>query len=189
MDFPLATVAQFTDHLRALRKARGMTQADLGRLIGVSQSRIADIERDPGSVSVTQMHQILSALGGKMILRDSGGGWKFQPGDFARATRTGLAHHTGASVLTSKAPAKPKGGRIKANASTQLPDAMAPASKAAEKPKAGRQVVNASSQLHSVLLPSKKAPAKPKTGQYLVNKGSKVVRSTLGPSKKPGGSW
>ena len=53
MDFPLATVAQFTDHLRALRKARGMTQADLGRLIGVSQSRIADIERDPGSVSVT----------------------------------------------------------------------------------------------------------------------------------------
>ena len=111
MDFPLATVAQFTDHLRALRKARGMTQADLGRIIGVSQSRIADIERDPGSVGVTQMHQILSALGGQMILRDSGGGWKFQPGDFARATKTGLMHHTGASVLTSKAPARPKAGR------------------------------------------------------------------------------
>jgi transcriptional regulator with XRE-family HTH domain len=108
MDFPLATVAQFTDHLRALRKARGMTQTDLGRLMGVSQSRIADIERDPGSVSVTQMHQMLSALGGQMILRDSGGGWKLQPSDVARATKTGLVHHTGAGVLASKAPAKPK---------------------------------------------------------------------------------
>lgn len=189
MDFPLATVAQFTDHLRGLRKARGMTQADLGRIIGVSQSRIADIERDPGSVSVTQMHQILSALGGQMILRDSGGGWKFQPGDFVRATKTGLMHHTGASVLTSKTPARPKGGRIKANASTQLLDAMAPAGKTPAKPKAGRHVVNASSQLRGVLLPSGKAPAKPKTGQTLVNTDSKVTRSTLGPSKKPGGSW
>lgn len=189
MDFPLATVAQFTDHLRALRKVRGMTQTDLGRLIGVSQSRIADIERDPGSVSVTQMHQILSALGGQMILRDSGGGWKFQLGDLARTTKTGLVYHTGASVLTSKAPARPKGGRIKANASTKLLDAMAPAGKAPAKPKAGRHVVNASSQLRGVLLPSGKSPAKPKVGQYLVNTGSKVIRSTLGPSKKPGGSW
>lgn len=189
MDFPLATVAQLTDHLRALRKARGITQADLGRLIGVSQSRIADIERNPGSVSVTQMHQILSALGGQMILRDSGGGWKFQLGDFARATKSGWVHHTGASVLTSKVPANPKGGRSKTNASTQLPDAMVPAGKAAKKPKTGRQVVNASLQLHSVLLPSRKAPAKPTTGPSLVNKGSKIVRSTLGHAKKPGGSW
>jgi HTH-type transcriptional regulator / antitoxin HipB len=162
MDFQLAIVAQFTDHLRALRKARGMTQADLGRLIGVSQSRIADIERDPGSVSVSQMHQILSALGGQMILRDSGAGWKFQPSDFARATKTGLAHQTSASVLTNKAPARPKGGRTKANAS---------------------------SQLRGVLLPSGKAHAKPNTRQTLVNTGSKAIRSTLGPSKKPGGSW
>jgi DNA-binding XRE family transcriptional regulator len=154
MDFPLATVTQFTDHLRALRKARGMTQTDLGRLIGVRQSRIADIERDPGAVSLTQMHQILSALGGQMILRDSGGGWKFQADDFARATKTGSAHHTGANVLTSKAPA-----------------------------------VNASSQLRGVSLPSGKAPARPKTDQTLVNTGSKVIRSTLGRSKKPRGSW
>jgi transcriptional regulator with XRE-family HTH domain len=162
MDFPLATVTQFTDHLRALRKARGMTQTDLGRLIGVSQSRIADIERDPGAVSLTQMHQILSALGGQMILRDSGGSWKFQADDFARATKTGSAHPTGANVLTSKAPAKPK---------------------------AGRHVVNASSQLRGVSLPSGKAPARPKTDQTLVNTGSKVIRSTPGRSKKPRGSW
>lgn len=113
MDFPLVTVAQFTDHLRALRKARGMTQADLGRLMGVGQSRIADIERDPGSVSVAQMHQILSALGGQMILRDGGGGWKLEAGDRARATNTATTSsppRTSASVATRKAPAKKPGG-------------------------------------------------------------------------------
>lgn len=111
MNFPLATVAQFTDHLRALRKARGMTQADLGRLIGVGQSRIADIERDPGSVSVSQMHQILSALGGQMLLRDSGGGWKPQPAGAARAAKAGVAQRTGAKVVRGTlGPAKKPGG-------------------------------------------------------------------------------
>lgn len=117
MDFPIATAAQFTDHLRALRKARGMTQADLGLLIGVGQSRIADIERDPGSVSVTQMHQVLSALGGQMILRDGGGGWKPQTADSARATQAGRAQAAGASALTSKSRARQKVGQPPANAS------------------------------------------------------------------------
>lgn len=76
MDFHVATVAQLSAHLRALRKARNLTQANLGRLLGVKQSRIADIESDPGSVSVSQLHKILSALGAHMLLRDSGvGGW------------------------------------------------------------------------------------------------------------------
>jgi HTH-type transcriptional regulator/antitoxin HipB len=57
-----------------LRKARKQTQAELGRLLGVKQSRIADIEGDPGSVSVSQLHQMLSALGAQMLLRESGGG-------------------------------------------------------------------------------------------------------------------
>jgi DNA-binding XRE family transcriptional regulator len=109
MDFPLATVAQFTDHLRALRKARGMTQANLGRLMGVSQSRIADIERDPGAVSVTQMHQILSALGGQMILRDSGAGW------------VNVSSQLRGVLLPSKvAPAKPKTGQSLVNTGSKV---------------------------------------------------------------------
>lgn len=78
MDFLVATASQLTAHLRSLRKARGLTQADLGRLLGVKQSRIADIESDPGSVSVAQMHKLLSALGAQMLLRDSGRGWQLQ---------------------------------------------------------------------------------------------------------------
>ncbi len=120
MDFPLATVAQFTDHLRALRKARGLTQAALGRLMGVSQSRIADIERDPGSVSVSQMHQLLSALGGQMILRDSGSGWTAAPAAAAPTAaaaapappkRRGSGVTTGAKVVrNAHGPAKKPGG-------------------------------------------------------------------------------
>jgi HTH-type transcriptional regulator/antitoxin HipB len=76
MDLQVATIAQLSPHLRALRKARKLTQADLGRLLGVKQSRIADIEGDPGSVSVSQLHKMLSALGAQMLLRESdGGGW------------------------------------------------------------------------------------------------------------------
>lgn len=75
MSFIISTVDQLTDHLRALRKERGLTQAQAGGLIGVSQNRIADIERDPGSVSVAQMHRLLAALGGRLVLQDSGQGW------------------------------------------------------------------------------------------------------------------
>ena len=41
----LQTPAQLASHLRSLRKTRGLTQAALGRLIGLDQTRIAKIER------------------------------------------------------------------------------------------------------------------------------------------------
>ncbi|HET7792874.1 MAG TPA: helix-turn-helix domain-containing protein [Rhizobacter sp.] len=72
MDTPIHTVDQLSAHLRALRKARGMTQTALGTLLGVKQSRVADIERDPGSISVAQLHQVLSALGCQLQLHDAG---------------------------------------------------------------------------------------------------------------------
>jgi transcriptional regulator with XRE-family HTH domain len=106
MDFPLATVSQLSEHLKALRKARGMTQAELGHLIGVKQSRIADIERDPGSISVAQMHQILSALGGQLYLRDGGSGW--QP--VQHATAPGATLKAQASSVAAKAHVKKKRG-------------------------------------------------------------------------------
>jgi transcriptional regulator with XRE-family HTH domain len=69
LDFLVLTVDQLSDHLRAFRRARGLTQAQLGALIGVKQARMADIENDPGSVSVAQLHQILTAAGAQFILR------------------------------------------------------------------------------------------------------------------------
>ncbi len=71
MDYPIALPSQLTQHLRSLRKARGLTQAGLAQLLGVVQSRVADIEAKPGAVSVEQLIQILSVLGAGVVIRDS----------------------------------------------------------------------------------------------------------------------
>lgn len=70
MDYPVALASQLRQLLRSLRKARGWTQADLARRLGVVQSRVATIERDPGAVSVEQILHILALLGAQMVVRD-----------------------------------------------------------------------------------------------------------------------
>ncbi len=70
MNFPVHFSSQLREHLRALRKARGLTQAALGQLLGVGQARIAEIENNPGVVSVDQLMKVLSALRASMLLRD-----------------------------------------------------------------------------------------------------------------------
>jgi HTH-type transcriptional regulator/antitoxin HipB len=49
-----------------------LTQADLGQLIGVGQARIAEIENNPGVVSMDQLMKVLSALRASLILHDEG---------------------------------------------------------------------------------------------------------------------
>ena len=62
MKYLLQTPAQLTKHLPSLRNARHLTQAQLGTLVGLDQTRIAKIEADPRRVSVGQLFRILSAL-------------------------------------------------------------------------------------------------------------------------------
>ena len=64
----LQTTAQLAMHLRTLRRVRGFTQAQLGERIGVGQVRIADIEKNPGAVSLTQLLQLLHALDASLQL-------------------------------------------------------------------------------------------------------------------------
>jgi HTH-type transcriptional regulator/antitoxin HipB len=52
--------------LRALRKARGLSQDELGQLLGLSQSRVARIETDQDSVAFSQICQVLEALGAEV---------------------------------------------------------------------------------------------------------------------------
>lgn len=68
MSFPIRITDQLTPHLRALRKARGLTQAQLGELLGVKQARIAEIESNPGTVSLEQLTRVLAALGATLHL-------------------------------------------------------------------------------------------------------------------------
>jgi len=69
--FTIQNAGQLSVHIKSLRKARGMTQAALGQRIGVKQARIADIERDPGSVSLDQLIQIVHALDARLLLADT----------------------------------------------------------------------------------------------------------------------
>lgn len=64
----LQAAAQLSNHLRSFRKARGLTQAALGALTGLDQTRIAKIERDPTRVSVGQLLKVLAALQVRVLL-------------------------------------------------------------------------------------------------------------------------
>jgi HTH-type transcriptional regulator/antitoxin HipB len=69
MDYPIQSPTQLATHLRALRKARGLSQQQLGEQVGLSQSRVARIEANPGSVSVEQFLAVLAALRTSVLLR------------------------------------------------------------------------------------------------------------------------
>ena len=71
MDYPIRFSDQIRQQLRALRKTKGLTQAQLGKLLGIGQVRIAEIERDPSVVSVAQLFKLLAALDAHIVLRDS----------------------------------------------------------------------------------------------------------------------
>ncbi len=68
MGYTLQTPAQLSSHLRALRKAKGLSQAALGKRLGLSQARVARIEGDPQSISVDQLLTVLTALGVRVTL-------------------------------------------------------------------------------------------------------------------------
>lgn len=86
--FPVRFPNQLRQHLRALRKRHGLTQARLGALIGVSQARIAEIEANPGLVNFDQLMKLLSVLGVSLSLQET----TIAPGaadvPAAKATRT-----------------------------------------------------------------------------------------------------
>lgn len=71
MDYPIHFAEQLAQHLRSFRKSRGLTQAQLALQLGVSQSRVANIENHPGTVSLDNLLAVLSALDVRVLLRDT----------------------------------------------------------------------------------------------------------------------
>lgn len=71
MDYLISISDQLAPQLRSLRKARGLSQADLAGKLGVSQSRVAAIERHPAAVSAGQLLAIIQALNVDLVLRDT----------------------------------------------------------------------------------------------------------------------
>lgn len=68
MNIPIHSPTQLSTHLKSLRKAQQLTQAQLGARIGVRQTRVADIEKNPGAISVDQLLQVLHALDARLLL-------------------------------------------------------------------------------------------------------------------------
>lgn len=66
--FPIKTAQQLTEYVRALRKSRGQTQADIARLMGVSTMRVATIEKDVGRLSTGRLLALLQLLGARLDL-------------------------------------------------------------------------------------------------------------------------
>lgn len=66
--FPIRVGAQLREHMRALRKRAGLTQAQLGHRLGVGQARIAEIENNPAATSVEQFLRVLSTLGAGLVI-------------------------------------------------------------------------------------------------------------------------
>ena len=55
--------------LKSLRQARGWSQTELGRQVGLSQERISSIERHPERVTLGQLLTLLMADAGKVLTR------------------------------------------------------------------------------------------------------------------------
>ena len=62
------TPAQLRAHLKALRKASGLTQTQLAKRLGIGQARMADIEKRPELVSTAQLLNVFSVLGVELLL-------------------------------------------------------------------------------------------------------------------------
>ena len=71
MDYAIHFADLLRPHLKALRKKRGLTQAQLGAKLGVGQVRIAEIEGSPSAVAVDQLIRLLSALDATLVIRDT----------------------------------------------------------------------------------------------------------------------
>ena len=65
----LQTPAQLPLHLKALRKRRGLTQAQVASRLGIKQARYAFIETHPETVSTRQLLDVFAALGVDILLR------------------------------------------------------------------------------------------------------------------------
>jgi len=79
--------SQLSAHLRSLRKTKRLTQGQLGAMIGLDQTRVAKIERDPTLVSLGQLMKVLSALQVRILLepnrdREKGRSIQVSPSDW-----------------------------------------------------------------------------------------------------------
>ena len=68
MNYPVNTSIQLRAVLRALRHSHDLSQAEVGRLLGVSQKRVARIESVPGVTSFDQIARLVATFGARLAI-------------------------------------------------------------------------------------------------------------------------
>lgn len=71
MQYPIHLLDQLPQQLKAIRKSRQLSQAQLAHKLGVTQARIAAIEANPSVVAIGQVFELLQALDMQLVLRDT----------------------------------------------------------------------------------------------------------------------
>ncbi|WP_093388502.1 helix-turn-helix domain-containing protein [Rugamonas rubra] len=69
----LSISQQMGPMLQAARKSAGLSQAELARRLGISQSRLSAMELCPGSISLDQLLKLLSALNFELLVQTKEG--------------------------------------------------------------------------------------------------------------------
>jgi len=110
VDYPVQLSSQLQQLLKSLRKSRQMTQAELARRLGVVQSRVADIERDPGAVSVEQLLQVLAMLGAQLVVRETATEASATKASIDLAAHAQAKTTATATLTTGSKPAVPRPG-------------------------------------------------------------------------------
>ena len=71
MKYPVDTPSQLKMLVRALRKARGLSQAQVGAMLGVTQQRLAQIEARPEAATFDTVLRLIALLKGRMYVEDA----------------------------------------------------------------------------------------------------------------------
>jgi HTH-type transcriptional regulator/antitoxin HipB len=70
MHQPIKTPTQLGEILRARRKSRQISQAELASKLGISQSRWSTLEADPASLPVERLIAALRLLGLELVVQE-----------------------------------------------------------------------------------------------------------------------
>ena len=68
--YPVDTPQQLRTILRSLRQSRGLTQEQVGQMLGVTQKRIARIEAAPEVTAFDQIARMVSAMGYRLVIEE-----------------------------------------------------------------------------------------------------------------------
>lgn len=68
MKYHISTPSQLTHALRSVRKSRGLSQSDTGKLVGLLPKTISALENHPSSTTLDSFLKLLSALDLELII-------------------------------------------------------------------------------------------------------------------------